>query len=113
MIAYIDSHRDQFGLELICRVLRAAIPGFLTSRGYGVHHPGSFHTKDERRFGLNLVPALTHQQIGERHPSGHYIDDDTVTHGLCGLGDHEVAWWTKSVDLYGFHPFTSIPIVPS
>ncbi|WP_407662075.1 IS3 family transposase [Mycolicibacterium elephantis] len=34
MIAYIDAHRDQFGVELICRVLRAAIPGFLTSRGY-------------------------------------------------------------------------------
>ena len=34
MIAFIDSHRDQFGVELICRVLRAAIAGFLTSRGY-------------------------------------------------------------------------------
>lgn len=34
MIAYIDTYRDQFGVELICRVLRAAIPGFLTSRGY-------------------------------------------------------------------------------
>jgi hypothetical protein len=34
MIAYTDAHRDQFGVELICRVLRAAIPGFLTSRGY-------------------------------------------------------------------------------
>ncbi|WP_231122312.1 IS3 family transposase [Mycobacterium intracellulare] len=34
MIAFIDAHRDQFGVELICRVLRAAIPGFLTSRGY-------------------------------------------------------------------------------
>jgi putative transposase len=34
MIAYIDAHRDQFGVELICRALRAAIPGFLTSRGY-------------------------------------------------------------------------------
>ncbi len=34
MIAYIDAHRDQFGVELICRVLRAAIPKFLTSRGY-------------------------------------------------------------------------------
>jgi putative transposase len=32
MIAYIDAHRDQFGVELICRVLR--IPGFLTARGY-------------------------------------------------------------------------------
>lgn len=34
MIAFIDAHRDQFGVELICRVLRAAIPGFLTARGY-------------------------------------------------------------------------------
>lgn len=34
MIAFIDSHRDQFGVELICRTLRAAIVGFMTSRGY-------------------------------------------------------------------------------
>ncbi|WP_272898375.1 IS3 family transposase [Mycobacterium avium] len=34
MIAFIDAHRGQFGVELMCRVLRAAIPGFLTSRGY-------------------------------------------------------------------------------
>lgn len=34
MIAFIDVHRDQFGVEFICAVLQAAIPGFLTSRGY-------------------------------------------------------------------------------
>ena len=34
MIAFIDAHRDQFGVELICRVLRPAVQGFLTSRGY-------------------------------------------------------------------------------
>lgn len=34
MIVYIDAHRGQFGVELICTVLRAAMPGFLTSRGY-------------------------------------------------------------------------------
>lgn len=34
MIAFIDTHRDQFGVEFICRTLRAAITGFLTSRGY-------------------------------------------------------------------------------
>lgn len=33
MIAFIDAHRGQFGVELICTVLRAAIPGFLTSGG--------------------------------------------------------------------------------
>nr|WP_157533884.1 IS3 family transposase [Microbacterium sp. oral taxon 186] len=34
MIRFINEHRDQFGVELICRVLRPAVPGFLTSRGY-------------------------------------------------------------------------------
>lgn len=34
MIAYIDAFRSQFGAELICSVLRSAIPGLLTSRGY-------------------------------------------------------------------------------
>jgi putative transposase len=34
MIAFIDSHRDQFGVEFICITVRAAITGFLTSRGY-------------------------------------------------------------------------------
>ena len=34
MIAYIDTYRDQFGVELICRTLGATDGGFLTSRGY-------------------------------------------------------------------------------
>ena len=34
MIRFIDMHRDQFGVELICRVLKDAVRGFLTSRGY-------------------------------------------------------------------------------
>jgi putative transposase len=34
MIRFIDEHRDRFGVELICRVLREAVRGFLTSRGY-------------------------------------------------------------------------------
>lgn len=34
MIAYIDAHRGQFGVELICAVLRAATPGFFTFRSY-------------------------------------------------------------------------------
>jgi putative transposase len=34
MIAFIDAYRDQFGVELTCRTLRAAVVGFLTSRGY-------------------------------------------------------------------------------
>lgn len=34
MIAFIDEHRDHFGVEFICRTLRAAVRGFLTSLGY-------------------------------------------------------------------------------
>ena len=34
MIRYIDEHRDRFGVEAICRVLRPAVRGFITARGY-------------------------------------------------------------------------------
>jgi transposase InsO family protein len=34
MIRFIDEHRDRFGVELICRVLKDAVRGFITSRGY-------------------------------------------------------------------------------
>ncbi|MGR0320365.1 IS3 family transposase [Agromyces sp. ZXT2-3] len=34
VIRFIDEHRDQFGVKAICRVLRPAIRGFLTARGY-------------------------------------------------------------------------------
>ncbi|WP_448811955.1 IS3 family transposase [Agromyces bauzanensis] len=34
MIRFIDEYRERFGVELICRVLRPAVTGFLTARGY-------------------------------------------------------------------------------
>ncbi|MTH67301.1 IS3 family transposase, partial [Agromyces bracchium] len=34
MIRFIDEYRDRFGVELICRVLRPAVRGFVTARGY-------------------------------------------------------------------------------
>src|SRR5699024_5977829 len=34
MIRFIDKYRDHFGVEAICRVLGAAVRGFITSRGY-------------------------------------------------------------------------------
>lgn len=34
MIRFIDEHRDQFGVEAICRALGATARGFITSRGY-------------------------------------------------------------------------------
>ena len=34
MIAFVDTMRDRFGVELVCRVMRQAELGFLTARGY-------------------------------------------------------------------------------
>ena len=43
MIRYIEQHKDQFGVEAICQVLRPAVRGFITSRGYraAVSRPAS------------------------------------------------------------------------
>lgn len=52
MIRFIDKHRDQFGVEAICRVLRAAVPGFITSRGYRASKrrlPSARRLRDELR----------------------------------------------------------------
>lgn len=35
MIAFIDEHRDRFGVEAICRTLGATACGFITCRAYG------------------------------------------------------------------------------
>lgn len=34
MIRFIDKYRDRFGVEFLCRTMRVAIRGFITSRGY-------------------------------------------------------------------------------
>lgn len=56
MIRYIDEHRDQFGVEAICRVLRPAVRGFITARGYRAaktRPPSARALKDEL-----LVPEI-------------------------------------------------------
>lgn len=50
MVRFIDEHRDRFGVELICRALRPAVRGFLTSRGYRAavdRAPSAMQLKDE------------------------------------------------------------------
>ena len=34
MIRFVDMFRDRFGVEAICRTIRATACGFLTARGY-------------------------------------------------------------------------------
>ncbi len=58
MIRFIDEHRDQFGVEAICRVLRAAVRGFTSpSRGYRAAKrrlPSARRLRDEL-----LVPEIS------------------------------------------------------
>lgn len=79
MIAFIDAHRDQFGVELIRRILRAAIPGFLTSRGYRaarVRPPSDRAIRDEQliadlravhRKNFSVYGVLKMQHAMKRH----------------------------------------------
>jgi len=56
MIRFITEHRDRFGVELICQVLRPVVRGFLTSRGYraaAVRTPSARQLRDEL-----LVPEI-------------------------------------------------------
>ena len=56
MIRFVNEYRDRFGVELICRVLRPAVQGFLTSRGYRAavgRAPSARQLKDEL-----LVPEV-------------------------------------------------------
>ena len=57
MILFIDQMRDRFGVELLCRVLRPAVSGFLTARGYRAakaRTPSARHLRDEL-----LVPEVS------------------------------------------------------
>lgn len=56
MIRFIDMYRDRFGVEFLCRTLRAAVRGFLTSRGYRAakrRFPSDRQLRDEA-----LVPEI-------------------------------------------------------
>ena len=56
MIRFINEHRERYGVELICRVHRPALQGFLTSRGYRAavgREPSARQLKDEL-----LVPEV-------------------------------------------------------
>lgn len=56
MIACNDAHRDLFGVERICRVLRAVIPRFLTSRGYrAAPDPPAVRSRNPRRAADRLT----------------------------------------------------------
>lgn len=65
MITFIDLHRDRFGVEFLCRTLRAAVRGFITSRGYRAtktRTPSARQLRDEL-----LIPEI--QRLHKQHYS--------------------------------------------
>ena len=65
MIHFIDVMKDRFGVELVCRTMRAAEVGFLTSRGYRAakNRPASARTLSDQLIGAK-VPRLYAENYG-------------------------------------------------
>lgn len=56
MIRYVDTFKDQFGVEAICRVLRTTESGFVTARGYRAAktRPPSARTLSDQLLGAEI-----------------------------------------------------------
>ena len=57
MIRFIDVMKDRFGVELVCRTMRAAEVGFVTARGYRAakSRPASARTLSDQLIGGEIV----------------------------------------------------------
>jgi transposase InsO family protein len=64
MIRYIDTHRDRFGVELICRTLGATAGGFITSRGY---RAARTRPQSDRAARVELLVGEIKQLHGENY----------------------------------------------
>ena len=63
MIRFIDEYRDRFGIEFLCRTMRGAVRGFLTSRGYRAakkRQPSARQLRDDL-----LIPEI--RRLHEKH----------------------------------------------
>ena len=57
MIRFIDVMKDRFGVELVCRTMRAAEVGFVTARGYRAAktRPASARTLSDQLIGGEIL----------------------------------------------------------
>lgn len=100
MIAYIDRHKDDFGVESICRTLGATDGGFLTTRGYRAAkaRPRSaravsddlltaeitrIHTKNYSVYGVRKIHAAMRR-------AGRNIGRDQVARLMKAAGVHGI-----------------------
>ncbi|MDR6200729.1 hypothetical protein QE374_002638 [Microbacterium sp. SORGH_AS428] len=96
MIRFINEHRDRFGVELICRVLRPAVQGFLTSRGYRAavgRAPSARQLRDDL-----LVPEVA--RLYSRRIVGWNVAS-TLRSEILPMQALDMAAWTAGGDLTG------------
>ncbi len=119
MIAFIDEHRDQFGVEAICRVLSATECGFITSRGYRAAktRPASARTlRDEVLLPeLRRIHAENYSVYGARkmhhamRRAGWDVGRDQIARLMRGAGLHGVRRGRKPVTTYPTHVPDALP----
>lgn len=69
MIRYVDTYRDQFGVELICRILGKTAGGFMSSRSYRA-----------AKSRLMTVRAVRDQVLGDEMERSH-----AENYGIYGM----------------------------
>ena len=93
MIRFVNEHRDRFGVELICRVLRPAVQGFLTSRGYRAavgREPSARQLRDDHAVTLvarapdHAITGDQGRQVGAQVAALHLAGQLAFQY-LCGL----------------------------
>jgi putative transposase len=99
MIRFIDEHRDQFGVEAICRTLRAAVRGFITSRGYRA-------AKTRAPSARRLRDELLKPEVARLHAENYGVYGVRKMHALLkrqgwDIGRDQTARLMRELDLRG------------
>lgn len=99
MIAFIDEHRDQFGVEAICRTLSATQCGFITSRGYRAakrRPPSDGAVEDEL-----LVPEVRRIHAENYGIYGVRKMHQAMARAGCEIGRDQIARLMRAAGLQG------------
>lgn len=111
MIRFIDEHRDQFGVEAICRTLGATECGFITSRGYRA-------AKTRPASARALRDELLIEEIVRIHQENYGVyGARKMWHAMrragWAVGRDQVARLMRTAGLHGVRrgrkPFTTVP----
>jgi putative transposase len=99
MIRYVDTFKDQFGVEAICRIMRATECGFLTARGYRA-------AKSRPPSARSLSDQLLGAEIGRLHAENYGVYGVRKMHALMArqgwaLGRDQTGRIMRSLGLQG------------